>query len=77
MLITAPTMAQTTRTEEAHLHGHGTVSIAVDGSALTMIVETPAYDVLGFEHTASTPEDKRLVAAVRSLLGPGWRPARD
>lgn len=68
MLLAAPAMAQSTRMEEAHVHGHGTVSIAVDGPTLTILVETPAYDVLGFEHTASTLEDKRLVAAVRSLL---------
>ena len=68
LLLAASAQAQTVRMEDPHVHGHGTVSVAVDGPVLTVMVETPAHDVLGFEHVASTAADKRLVAAVRSLL---------
>jgi len=68
LALAGPIAAQSTRSSDAHVHGSGAVSIAIDGSVLSLMIETPAYDVLGFEHGARSTEDRRLVSAVRSLL---------
>lgn len=52
----------------AHLHGHGTVNIAIDEGAVWIELEAPGSDIVGFEHTARTEADRAAVAAARALL---------
>lgn len=60
--------AETKRQHDAHQHGHGALNIAVEGNTLTMELEVPGADITGFEHAASSKEDKAAVAGAKKTL---------
>lgn len=49
------------REHGAHEHGVATLTIAWSGSELAIDLETPAYNVLGFEYAPSSEEEQRLL----------------
>jgi hypothetical protein len=51
-----------------HQHGVGRLNAALDGQTLELELESPAMNLVGFEHAATTDADKAKVAAVRSQL---------
>ena len=66
---TAFAMAQSDRREAgAHVHGAGTLSIAIEGNKVSMDLSAPANDILGFEHEARTPEQQQALAAAKTAL---------
>lgn len=52
----------------AHVHGHGTLSIAVENTSVAMELEVPGMDIVGFEHAAESAEQKAAVAKAKSDL---------
>ena len=36
----------------AHEHGHGNFNIAIEGKSVSMELEAPGADIVGFEHKA-------------------------
>ncbi|MBT0627192.1 DUF2796 domain-containing protein [Pseudomonas fluorescens] len=52
----------------AHEHGVGRLNAVLDGQALELEFDSPAMNLVGFEHQASTPADKAKVAAARKSL---------
>ncbi len=52
----------------AHEHGVGRLNAALDGQTLELELESPAMNLVGFEHVASTDADKAKVAAARAQL---------
>ncbi|MCO8311129.1 DUF2796 domain-containing protein [Pseudomonas mandelii] len=52
----------------AHEHGVGRLNAALDGQTLELELESPAMNLVGFEHAATTDADKAKVAAVRVQL---------
>jgi uncharacterized protein DUF2796 len=52
----------------AHEHGRGTLNIALEGSRLSMELEVPGADIVGFEHEASTAKQKSAVEAAKKQL---------
>lgn len=52
----------------AHEHGVGRLNAVLDGQALELELDSPAMNLVGFEHLATTPSDKAKVAAVRKQL---------
>ncbi|MCP1482497.1 hypothetical protein J2Y88_004808 [Pseudomonas chlororaphis] len=52
----------------AHEHGVARLNAALDGQTLELELESPAMNLVGFEHAASTDADKAKVAAVRAQL---------
>ncbi|SDZ64733.1 DUF2796 domain-containing protein [Pseudomonas sp. NFIX28] len=53
---------------DAHEHGVARLNAALDGQTLELELESPAMNLVGFEHAASTDADKAKVAAVRAQL---------
>jgi len=51
-----------------HEHGHGTLNIAVENNQLSIDLDVPGMDLLGFEHTPSTPEQKASATAAEATL---------
>jgi Protein of unknown function (DUF2796) len=51
-----------------HEHGHGKLNIAVEGKRVSMELEVPGADIVGFEHEASTPEQKAAVEKAKVTL---------
>lgn len=52
----------------AHEHGVARLNAALDGQTLELELESPAMNLVGFEHAATTDADKAKVAAVRAQL---------
>jgi Protein of unknown function (DUF2796) len=52
----------------AHVHGHGRLNIAIEGKKVSMELEVPGADIVGFEHEPSTPEQRAAVAQAKAKL---------
>jgi hypothetical protein len=52
----------------AHEHGHSTLAIAVEGTRVAMELAAPGADIVGFEHTASTDEQKAAIEQAKAAL---------
>ncbi|KAB0492748.1 DUF2796 domain-containing protein [Pseudomonas vancouverensis] len=52
----------------AHEHGVGRLNAALDGPTLELELDSPAMNLVGFEHAATTDADKAKVAAARAQL---------
>ncbi|WP_433737352.1 DUF2796 domain-containing protein [Pseudomonas putida] len=52
----------------AHEHGVGRLNAALDGQTLELELESPAMNLVGFEHVATTEADKAKVVAARTQL---------
>ncbi|MFQ6574979.1 DUF2796 domain-containing protein [Pseudomonas sp. UM16] len=52
----------------AHDHGVARLNVALDGKTLELELESPAMNLVGFEHAATSDADKAKVAAVRAQL---------
>lgn len=53
---------------DAHEHGIAQLNVVLDGQALELELESPAMNLVGFEHAAESDADKAKVAAARSQL---------
>lgn len=53
---------------DAHEHGAAQLNVVLDGTVLELQLESPAINLLGFEHAAQSDTDKAKVAAARSQL---------
>lgn len=70
-LLASPSLAEGTRSVDAHEHGVGTLNIAYDGAQIAMEFHAPGADIVGFEYEAKTQADVAAVeAAVASLSQP-------
>jgi hypothetical protein len=52
----------------AHEHGVGRLNAVLDGKTLELELESPAMNLVGFEHVATSDADKAKVAAARAQL---------
>lgn len=70
-LAATTALAETTRQLDAHEHGVGALNIAIAGTTLEMEFQAPGADIVGFEHAASSAEDRAAVDhAVATLARP-------
>lgn len=58
-----------TRQLGAHVHGTGKLNIALERRTLEIEIEAPGADIVGFEHTAKTAEQRAAIAKARAQLG--------
>ena len=69
LAVSLPAMAAEEHRElGAHEHGHGKLNIAIEGNRVSMELEVPGADIVGFEHEASTPEQKATVEKAKATL---------
>jgi hypothetical protein len=55
----------------AHEHGRGTLNLAIEGTRVSLELEAPGADIVGFEHAAKTARQKAAVErATKQLLAP-------
>ena len=52
----------------SHEHGHGTFNVAIDGKTVAIELIAPGADIVGFEHTPKTDEQKAKLAAAKAAL---------
>lgn len=68
-VVAAPASADHHQRElDAHEHGHGSLNIAVEGKTVLMELEAPGADIVGFEHSAESAEDRARVEAAKAVL---------
>ena len=53
---------------DAHEHGVASLNVALDGQTLEILLQSPAMNLVGFEHEAKSDADKAKVAAARQHL---------
>lgn len=53
---------------DKHEHGVASLNVALDGNTLEIELDSPAMNLVGFEHAASSTADQAKVAAVRQQL---------
>lgn len=56
------------RKAHAHVHGKGTLDIAVEGNRVSLALEAPGMDIVGFEHAAKSAAQKAAVEAAKKKL---------
>jgi hypothetical protein len=59
------------RHHEAHVHGIAELLVVLEGEQLDIELHSPAMNLLGFEHRASTPEQRTLVKNISETLANG------
>lgn len=52
----------------AHEHGVGRLDVALVGQTLEFELDSPAMNIVGFEHVATSAEDKAKLLAAREVL---------
>ncbi|HOI52684.1 MAG TPA: DUF2796 domain-containing protein [Azonexus sp.] len=57
--------------QHAHQHGLGQLGIVVEGAQLTLLLEAPQHDLVGFERAARSPREQLAAqAALEKLRAP-------
>ena len=51
-----------------HVHGHGNLNIAVEDKRVSMELEVPGMDIVGFEHDATTDDHKAAMEKAKTQL---------
>ena len=54
--------------QKAHLHGLVEMTLAIEGNTVELNLESPAANIVGFEHLASTPEQHASVTRATTIL---------
>lgn len=71
LLALLPAMAFAHK-NHAHNHGVGQLGIVLEGEQLTLLLETPQHDIVGFERAPKTAREQVTVqAALEKLKTPG------
>ncbi len=69
-LAMAPAWAEGDKRElGAHEHGHSVLNIAIEGDRIEMELIAPGADIVGFEHAATSEDDKAAVEQAEATLG--------
>lgn len=63
-----PAFAQEHRELGAHEHGVGQLNIAIEGGRISMELQAPGADIVGFEHAASAAADREAVDTALAVL---------
>lgn len=71
--VSAFALAETQRQYEAHEHGAASLLVSADGAELVIVLDSPAFNLFGFEHAPSTTEQQAAVddALARLITGAG------
>jgi len=56
------------RDHDAHVHGIAALTLAQEGQQLEIEFHSPAANIVGFEHKASTEKQKQTVETVKAIL---------
>lgn len=57
-----------TQAHEAHVHGVGKLDVALDGKTLSLHLDSPLVNLIGFEHTANSAKDKQAAQDMAKTL---------
>lgn len=63
----------TQRQHGAHDHGHATLNLVQEGKTIQLMLESPAVNIIGFEHAAKTPQEKQKIENAIERLKQGGK----
>lgn len=69
--LVAVAISDSALSQSAHVHGLATLRLAVESEALEIEFESPAANLLGFEHKAHSTEDRARVEKAATVLQAG------
>jgi hypothetical protein len=55
----------------AHVHGHGRLNIAIEDKTVSIELEAPGADIVGFEHEAATRAQRAAIEKAKATLAAG------
>jgi hypothetical protein len=58
---------------EAHLHGSAELTLAIEADSLEISLESPAANIVGFEHRATSPEQVNAATKAQAALNSAER----
>jgi len=61
----------TSRSADSHTHGDAQLAIVLENGAITIELDSPLYNILGFEHAPETDAQKATLSQVEKQLGGG------
>lgn len=67
--IVYPAASVNAHGSRAHVHGEATLTVAIDGQTVTLEVDSPLDNLVGFEHAPRTDKQKQAMAAMFASLG--------
>lgn len=70
-LKVAGVVAAETRHHDAHVHGVGLLNVALDGNNLIIELDSPAANIVGFEHAPENDQQSHEVQGAIKLLKDG------
>ena len=56
------------RNHKAHVHGVAGLTLAIEGNTMEIGFDSPSFNILGFEHKANTPDQRKLVERAEEVL---------
>lgn len=59
------------RQHGTHDHGHATLNIAQEGKNIELMLESPAANIVGFEHSPSNEDEKQILSNALETLKKG------
>lgn len=68
LILLLPVSTQAADNPAAHQHGHAELSLAIDRTRIDLLLESPAYNLAGFEHAPQTEAQRQQLARVREWL---------
>jgi hypothetical protein len=71
VLLSPPAAAEEFEQHPPHEHGKVTINAALDGNQLVIELDSPAVNVVGFEHEPRDDNERAAVSAAGKLLGNG------
>ena len=71
LILVTCSLGASAAAQSTHVHGQGQVGMAIDQNLISMTLESPGADIVGFEHEARTAEEKTAVTeALKQLFDP-------
>lgn len=56
------------RQHEAHVHGEAEMNVAIEGNVIELVLKSPLANIAGFEHEATSDEDKATLSNAQKAL---------
>lgn len=71
LLVSSAAAAEDHRELGPHVHGHGVLNIAMEGARVSLELDVPGMDIVGFEHVATTADQQATVKESEGQLAKG------
>jgi hypothetical protein len=68
LLLLSPSLMTPAQAHPAHVHGVGKLDVALDGRTLSLHLDSPLVNLIGFEHAANSTKDRQSAQDMAKTL---------